>query len=78
MSLASMFGRGSEWGISLTRDFWPFLSALGGFYVSHWEKYMTGIMYLPWLFDALQLVRSGLIGAPCVIRGSLLCVLVRC
>ena len=59
MSLVSAFGRGSEWGISASDGFWPCLSALGGFYVSHWEKYITGILYLPWLYDIMQLVREG-------------------
>jgi len=25
------------------------------FYVAHWEKYSTGILYLPWMFDIAQL-----------------------
>ena len=56
MTLVSFFGRNSETTISVTQGFWPCLSALGGFYVSHWEKYITGVMYLPWLYDFLQLV----------------------
>ena len=56
MSLASAFGRGLQWGMSLHEDFWPCLSALGGFYVSHWEKYVTGVMYLPWMYDIMELV----------------------
>ena len=55
MCLVSAFGR---WKISMFQDFWPCLSALGAFYVSHWEKYITGVMYLPWLYDIMQLVRE--------------------
>jgi ethanolaminephosphotransferase len=50
--LASGFGR---WHISASDDFWACVSVLGAFYVSHWEKYVTGIMYLPWLYDIMQL-----------------------
>ena len=53
--LASGFGR---WHISASDDFWACVSVLGAFYVSHWEKYVTGIMYLPWLYDIMQLVGS--------------------
>ena len=35
------------------------------FYVAHWEKYSTGILYLPWMFDIAQLVSTywGLAGS---------------
>ena len=56
MSLASIFGRSSRWSLTVSEDFWPCLAALGGFFVSHWEKYITGVMYLPWLYDVLQVV----------------------
>ena len=29
---------------------------LGTFIVSHWEKYNTGILFLPWSYDLAQLV----------------------
>jgi len=29
---------------------------LYAFYFSHWEKYTTSIMYLPWAYDVSQIV----------------------
>ena len=29
------------------------------FYFTHWEKYNTGILYLPWGYDLSQLVAGG-------------------
>ncbi len=56
--LMSAFGRGdSEWGGSVYDAFFPCLAVLAGFYLSHWEKYVTGVLYLPWLYDFVQLVR---------------------
>ena len=33
------------------------LSLTFNFWVSHWEKYNTGVLYLPWMFDISQVVR---------------------
>lgn len=56
LSLFSALGRGHQWGGSPQEAFLPTLAILGGFYLSHWEKYITGILYLPWIYDVLQLV----------------------
>ena len=37
-----------------------FLAILLNFYFSHWEKYITGTMYLPWFYDFSQMVSEGL------------------
>jgi len=57
LSLISAVGRGSEWGGSTHDAFVPCLSTLAGFYYCHWEKYITGCLYLPWIYDVMQLVR---------------------
>ena len=58
LSLFSALGRGNQWGGSPHEAFLPTLAILAGFYLSHWEKYITGILYLPWIYDVLQLVCS--------------------
>ncbi|KAA0195293.1 Selenoprotein I, partial [Fasciolopsis buskii] len=37
------------------RLFWIQWSLIFSFISSHWEKYMTGVLYLPWTFDVSQL-----------------------
>ena len=32
------------------------LAVVATFYLTHWEKYITGVLYLPWLYDISQLV----------------------
>ena len=56
MCLMSAFGRGQPWGGTVYDAFGPCLAALAGFYLSHWEKYITGVLYLPWLYDIIWLV----------------------
>lgn len=49
----SLFGRAdySECPMRMLFIFWTvFLT----FYLSHWEKYNTGILYLPWSYDVSQ------------------------
>ena len=71
MTMMSGLGRGEVWGGDVYIAFAPCLSALGGFYVSHWEKYITGVMYLPWLYDVMQLVRTApTVSLMCLLRGS--------
>lgn len=36
-----------------------FIVVLFGFYVAHWEKYTTSILYLPWAYDVSQIFLSG-------------------
>ena len=56
MCLYSGLGREEPWGGSPHEAFAPCLAGLAGFLLSHWEKYITGTLYLPWLYDAMQLV----------------------
>ncbi|TPP62497.1 Choline/ethanolaminephosphotransferase [Fasciola gigantica] len=37
------------------RLFWIQWSLIFSFISSHWEKYITGVLYLPWTFDIAQL-----------------------
>ena len=54
LTLCSAVGRA---GTAPDREgFIVVLSLLAGFYLSHCEKYITGTLYLPWAFDACQLV----------------------
>ena len=39
----------------------PLPAILLSFYFSHWEKYITGTLYLPWFYDFSQTV-SGALG----------------
>jgi len=53
-SIYSMFGRG-ELSYPPIRVLFIFWTIFITFYFSHWEKYNTGILYLPWSYDATQL-----------------------
>ena len=47
-----MFGRNDDGlSIPLFRMFCVFLNIYLCFLVSHWEKYNTGVLYLPWGYD---------------------------
>ncbi|XP_065843219.1 ethanolaminephosphotransferase 1-like [Oscarella lobularis] len=60
----SIAGTGTAWSVT---PFWMLLVlqwAMIGFYVCHWEKYITGVLYLPWSYDLVQLGTLGMyIGA---------------
>lgn len=56
LTLFSALGRGDQWGANTHETFFPCLAVLAGFYLSHWEKYVTGVLYLPWVYDITQLV----------------------
>ena len=32
------------------------LVLMAGFFISHWEKYNTSVLYLPWAYDVSQVV----------------------
>lgn len=57
MSLFSLFGHGPGI-VSLLELYHIMLACLLGFFVAHWEKYNTGSLFLPWTYDASQLVSS--------------------
>ena len=50
----SMFGRGDT-SYQPLRVLFIFWAVFFTFYLSHWEKYNTGVLYLPWSYDASQL-----------------------
>ena len=54
--LYSITGRGTVWGCTPLQGYWCSAAIMGGYYVSHWEKYITGTMYLPWAYDSGELV----------------------
>lgn len=49
----SIFGR-ADYSESPLRMLFIFWTIFLTFYLSHWEKYNTGILYLPWSYDASQ------------------------
>lgn len=49
-ALYSVFGR-SEHSISTLRLYFVLWNIFLNFYLSHWEKYNTGVLYLPWGYD---------------------------
>lgn len=56
----------SIFGISeRTATSWEFIYiqtvVLVAFYLAHWEKYTTSVMYLPWAYDISQLVSQPVI-----------------
>ena len=57
ISLFSLFGHGPH-SVTLWELYRLMLSCLAGFYMAHWEKYNTGTLFLPWTYDASQIVSS--------------------
>ena len=57
IGILSIFGMGEKtalaWELIFIVDF-----VLFAFYIAHWEKYTTSIMYLPWAYDISQIVSS--------------------
>uniref|UniRef100_A0A8C2B0C7 Ethanolaminephosphotransferase 1 n=1 Tax=Cyprinus carpio TaxID=7962 RepID=A0A8C2B0C7_CYPCA len=51
----SVFGRG-ETGVSVVTLYYLLWVVLFSFILSHWEKYNTGILFLPWGYDISQVV----------------------
>lgn len=49
--LYSVFGRGAAYSVEPMRFYYVELTILFNFHVSHWEKYNTGVLYLPWGYD---------------------------
>lgn len=50
----SFFGS-SDYSFGPFRMFFVFWSVFLTFYITHWEKYNTGVLYLPWSYDLSQL-----------------------
>lgn len=47
----SIFGRSEEHSINALRMFFVVWNVLIHFYLTHWEKYNTGLLFLPWGYD---------------------------
>lgn len=50
----SLFGS-SDFSFGPHRMLFIFWSVFLTFYVTHWEKYITGVLYLPWSYDVSQI-----------------------
>lgn len=55
LGVYSVFSRGSDYSIGPERMFVLLIAVMIMFIASHWEKYNTGILYLPWGYDVSQL-----------------------
>ncbi|KAK7490458.1 hypothetical protein BaRGS_00018244 [Batillaria attramentaria] len=55
----AIFGR-SEYGVGVYRVFFVVIGIMLCFVASHWEKYNTGVLFLPWGYDVGQLGMSGI------------------
>ncbi|XP_029966506.1 ethanolaminephosphotransferase 1-like [Salarias fasciatus] len=53
----SIFGRGDS-GVSVVALYYILWVVLFSFILSHWEKYNTGILFLPWGYDISQVTIS--------------------
>ncbi|KAL7864188.1 hypothetical protein AOLI_G00156080 [Acnodon oligacanthus] len=56
-SMYSVFGRGAS-GVSVLTLYYLLWVVLFSFILSHWEKYNTGILFLPWGYDLSQVTIS--------------------
>ena len=56
LTVISMFDRSPLWGGRPHDVLIPVLACCAGFFLSHWEKYITKELYLPWVYDIMQLV----------------------
>lgn len=50
-AMYSIFGRGAKYSIVPFRMFFTMWNVLINFYLSHFEKYNTGVLFLPWGYD---------------------------
>ncbi|KAK7100066.1 ethanolaminephosphotransferase 1-like isoform X2 [Littorina saxatilis] len=58
VGLYSIFGRG-EYGVGVYRVYFVIIGIMFCFVVSHWEKYNTGVLFLPWGYDIGQIGMTG-------------------
>ncbi|XP_069477122.1 ethanolaminephosphotransferase 1-like [Ambystoma mexicanum] len=55
LSLFSVFGSAAEVpGLTVQTMFYTTLVVMMAFTLSHWEKYNTGVLFLPWVYDTSQ------------------------
>ena len=55
VSLYSMIGR-SAFGATVLEMYFILWTIMAIFIISHWEKYNTGVLFLPWSYDLAQIV----------------------
>ena len=55
LSIISIFGCG-EFSVPIEEGIYILVAIQATFIISHWEKYNTGILYLPWGYDISQIV----------------------
>lgn len=58
MQVYSFFGS-QDYSLGPHRMLHIFMSVFLSFYITHWEKYNTGVLYLPWIYDISQLFLFG-------------------
>jgi ethanolaminephosphotransferase len=56
LAVFSALGRSEKFGITVYQMFGLLTLILVLFVSSHWEKYNTGVLFLPWSFDPSQVV----------------------
>ena len=60
LGILSLFGLGEK-----TAQPWEVLFILyvilGAFWIAHWEKYNTSVLFLPWAYDLSQIVSESCI-----------------
>lgn len=47
----SIFSRGAKYSIVPYRMYFTMWNVMMNFYMTHFEKYNTGVMFLPWGYD---------------------------
>ena len=57
ITVFSIFGRG-DFSVGIDRLFYLLLLTIYMFHITHWEKYNSGVLYLPWSYDISQYVSS--------------------
>jgi len=55
-ALYSIFGRDDPNTIQPIRMYYICIMVFINFYLAHWEKYNTGVLYLPWSYDFSMVV----------------------
>ncbi|KAF2885223.1 hypothetical protein ILUMI_20942 [Ignelater luminosus] len=51
VTVYSIFGRGTKYSVDSLRMYFIIWNVLVNFHLSHWEKYNTGVLFLPWGYD---------------------------
>ncbi|XP_029641489.1 ethanolaminephosphotransferase 1 [Octopus sinensis] len=57
IAIYSVFGRG-DYSVGVFHIYAILIGTMMSFFCSHWEKYNTGVLFLPWGYDASQLAMT--------------------